>query len=78
MPENNKEKVVGEIAKNSLEKVIISLREYRERQLVDIRTYYQNDKGEWLPTKKGISLNSENYPELKQGVLALEEAIKDF
>lgn len=78
MPDNAKEKIVKEIAKNSLEKIIISLRKYREKDLIDARTYYQDSKGDWLPTRKGISISTEHYDDLKEGVLALEKELEDF
>ena len=78
MPENLKEKVVKEISKNSLEKVVISLREWREKVLIDIRVQYQDDQGKWGFTKKGISLDVSKFEELKQGVLALEKEIANF
>lgn len=79
MAEKNKEQVIKEISKNSLEKIIVSLRNYRGRQLVDVRTYYLREgSNEWLPTKKGVSISTEKYPDLKEAVLLLEEAIRDF
>lgn len=78
MSNNTKEKIIKEISKNSVEKVLISLKEYRDLNLIDIRTYYENQKGEWNPTRKGVSINADKYPELKAGILELEKAIQDF
>lgn len=35
---------------------------------IDIRTYYEDDSGEWLPTKKGIRLHCEMVPTLLEQI----------
>ncbi len=49
---------IGTVQKNSQEEIRINLQNYEGTDLVDVRTYWQNDEGKWLPTKKGISLTS--------------------
>lgn len=46
--------------------VIISLKEFKGRKLIDIRKNFpnQNDKNDLIPTKKGISLNESQLSEL--------------
>lgn len=50
---------IGELEKGK-DKIIISLKEFKGKQYIDIRTYFENQEGEWIPTKKGISLTPEN------------------
>lgn len=54
---------IGEIEKGK-DKIIITVKEFKGRQYIDIRTYFENDAGEWIPTKKGISLTPENLNEI--------------
>ena len=66
------EHVVAEIQRNPTEKLVVQLREYRKRWYIDARIYYLDEEdGEWKPTKKGLSLNDETSPWLRQ---ALEKA----
>ena len=51
---NSEEKVIGEVNKNSKEKIRCLFKTYKGKQLFDIRVYYENDEGTWLPTKKGV------------------------
>jgi len=50
---------IGELEKGK-DKIIISLKEFKGKHYIDIRTYFENQEGEWIPTKKGISLTPEN------------------
>jgi len=59
MPTNSKEKIIKEIAKNDLEKVVLSLRIWRERILIDLRIQYKDKAGIWLNQKLKI-LNWDN------------------
>lgn len=47
---------IGEVEKNSQEVIKVNLQNYEGTDLVDVRTYWENDEGNWIPTKKGISL----------------------
>lgn len=47
---------IGEIPKKEREKIVISVKEYKGFDYLDIRTYFLNDKDEWCFTKKGITL----------------------
>jgi hypothetical protein len=49
------EKTVAEIEKGE-DLVRVMLRDFKGRQYVDARIYYMSETGEWLPTKKGLSL----------------------
>lgn len=48
-------KIIGEIPRNSTEKTIVSISEYKGKTFVDARVYYDAD-GEYKPTKKGITV----------------------
>lgn len=67
---------VFEFDKNSVEKVRVSLTVYKGHELVDIRVYYKNDAGEFLPTRKGLSLSVDLFPELLAGIKKAREKIE--
>lgn len=51
--------LITEVEKNMKERIRVSIEEYRGHQFIDLRIYWQDDRGEWKPSKKGIALNSE-------------------
>jgi Transcriptional Coactivator p15 (PC4) len=68
--------VISKITKNAREVVLLSLSEFKGRRLIDIRVHVPGDQeGEWLPTRKGISLAVTLYPAFKQGLAQLEQAL---
>ena len=49
---------IGEIHKNSREKYVISARQYKGFQFVDVRMFWTDDKGKtWHPSRKGIAIS---------------------
>ena len=46
-----------QIRKNKNEVIRIQLKEYKEHKLIDLRVWYEDEEGEYKPTKKGISFN---------------------
>ncbi len=62
---------IGKIEKNSQEEIRITLQKYKGTDVVDIRTYWQNDVEVWLPTKKGISLT---HHVIKEVIKLLQQA----
>lgn len=70
-------KTVMAFKKNVAEEVRATLQEYKGRHYVSLRIYVENDLGEWVPTKKGLTLTVDLLPELVQAVRLLEaEAIR--
>ncbi|MGH8056282.1 MAG: transcriptional coactivator p15/PC4 family protein [Candidatus Entotheonellia bacterium] len=67
--------LVARISKNPTEEVRISLTSYRGHELVDIRVYFQDDQGEWRPTKRGVSLSVDSFTELRDAVGKVEEML---
>jgi hypothetical protein len=68
--------VFAKVTKNAREVLFFSLSEFRGHRLIDIRVHVPGDKeGEWVPTRKGISLAVGLYPEFKQALARLEEAL---
>lgn len=63
LKEKQMEKQIAQLEKGE-DVVRVALTEFRNRQYIEIRTYYMADDGEWKPTRKGITLN----PDLMQEV----------
>ena len=43
---------IAEMEKDPTEKIFFNLSEYKGKKYADIRIYYEDDEGEWKPTKK--------------------------
>jgi hypothetical protein len=52
-----KDITVGEIIKKDTEKLIIARKEYEGHPYIDIRQFFLSDTGDWLPTKKGVTVS---------------------
>lgn len=65
--------LIGEIQRNEKEKYRISIEEFKGHRFISCRLFFESDKSEWLPTKKGITLNAGNIDEV---IKALQEAGK--
>lgn len=65
--------VVTEMEKGWNEKIVFSLSEFKGKNYADIRIYYEDDEGEWKPTKKGIAIGLDRFQEFKEHLAKLEE-----
>lgn len=63
--------IIAEIEKNSAERIRVSVTDYKGHQFIDCRVYYEDDQGEWKPTRKGIALNNQT---IKNVIEALQKA----
>ena len=71
------DKIIATIPKSDIEEVRILLGEYTGKQRIDIRTWFKNQAGVLMPTKKGVSIPVEKWPELKKALKDLDFQIKD-
>ena len=69
------DELIEQFEKNATEVVRVSLTEYRGRKLVDVRVYYADNEGQYRPTKKGVSLSLDVYPDFKRALAALEKIL---
>ncbi|MCX5806153.1 MAG: transcriptional coactivator p15/PC4 family protein [Proteobacteria bacterium] len=67
---------IGELAKGK-DKIIITLKEFKGKQYIDIRTYFENQEGEWIPTKKGISLTPDSVDDLIKFLNEAKQKVSD-
>jgi hypothetical protein len=47
------------LEKNSVEKLWVQISHYKGSTFLDVRVYFQDDEGEWKPTKKGITVKKD-------------------
>jgi len=67
--------LVQAIDKGLGNRIHIRISEFRERDYLDIRNYYEDDAGEWKPTRKGIAIPVEFYDELMEGLAKAKDTI---
>jgi hypothetical protein len=68
--------VISQITKNAREMVFLSLSEFKGHRLIDIRVHVPGDQeGDWVPTRKGVSLAVGLYPDFKKALAELEQAL---
>ena len=65
---------IGSVGKSAKTEVGIGIREYQQNRFIDIRMYYL-EGGSWLPTRRGVTLPIETYPEFESIVTTLGEAL---
>ena len=46
------------------ERIYVTKNEFKGKTLVHIRVYFQNDSGEWTPTKKGVTFPIEKLDDI--------------
>lgn len=73
--------LIKDIQRNSKEIIRIEVSEFKGRELINIRIWFQSIDGDgnviYKPTQKGVALNIKEFQELKDGILRLEEYIQD-
>jgi hypothetical protein len=65
--------IISKFEKNSKEEVRVSVDEFRGRKLINIRVFYKDAAGEWLPGKQGLALSVDRFRDLVDAVLQLGE-----
>lgn len=68
-------KQVCELSKNSREAIKFSLEEFKGHKLADLRVYCQDEKGNMIPTRKGISIPLSLWPQVRMALSKMEEAM---
>ena len=68
--------IISQVTKNAREVIFLSLSEYKGHRLIDIRVHVPGDQeGDWVPTRKGVSIAVGLYPAFKQALAELEKAM---
>jgi hypothetical protein len=58
-------KILLDMEKGRGEVIRVEVGEFKGRKLLHLRTWYTNEAGELVPTKKGIALTYEQFQKLK-------------
>ena len=69
--------VIADIGKNSREIIRIEVSEFKGRELINLRIWYQHFDGEYKPTQKGITLDIAHYNELKDAITKVGQYLND-
>ena len=70
---------IHSFSKNQDEEIRLSVRKYKGRHFIDLRLWFQSEKGgEYRPSKKGVFFSVEYLPEFKRGVDRLLKAAEKF
>jgi hypothetical protein len=64
---------VAEMEKGWNEKIVFGLSEFKGKKYADIRIYYEDDEGEWKPTKKGVTVSLDRFYEFRENLQKLED-----
>ncbi|XP_078531037.1 activated RNA polymerase II transcriptional coactivator p15 [Lissotriton helveticus] len=56
----------------------VSVRDFKGKVLIDIREYWMDQEGEMKPGRKGISLNPEQWNQLKEQISEIDDAVKNL
>ena len=54
--------------KNPLEEIRVSLTVFKKKKYIDLRVYYKGDDGEYHPSKKGITVSLDLFPDLVEAI----------
>ncbi|XP_018425815.1 PREDICTED: activated RNA polymerase II transcriptional coactivator p15 [Nanorana parkeri] len=54
----------------------VSVRDFKGKVLIDVREYFMDQQGEMKPGRKGISLNPEQWSQLKEQMSDIDDAIR--
>ena len=72
--------IIKDIKRNANEIIRIEVSEFKGRELINIRIWYQAIAGGdvvFKPTQKGVTLNISEFEELKDGIEKLAHYIED-
>jgi len=72
--QENKRRLVGKMKKNARENIEVNLNEFKGTEFVDIRVWFNNEEGEWFPSKRGVSIKANDVPEL---ISILKKSLND-
>lgn len=69
--------IVSSFPKNKYEEVRFQIKEYKGKDLIDIRIWTDVKGAEdKIPTTKGVTMNVSHFPQLKRSILEMEQALK--
>ncbi len=64
---------IGEFANRIGERCKVTLKSYKGKQRVDVRVHFEDEDGEWQPTKKGLNISVDDLPTLRRLITEAEQ-----
>ena len=74
---SREDRVIATFEKNSTEKIEVKIVEWKCQDYLDIRVWYTINGKDFLPSKKGITLNIEVLPKLMQALAKADKVLKE-
>ena len=69
--------VVHSFSKGEDEEVRFGIQKYRGRYYIDVRVWFQESETlEFKPTRKGVSVSVDRFPEIRKGMEKLVEGLE--
>ena len=67
---------IGYLELTPTQKLIFSISSFKGRKYIDIRTWFQDQAGDWKPTKKGIHFSTDKFKNFEKLSKTFSEIIK--
>lgn len=67
---------IGYLELGPTQKLIFSISNFKGRKYIDIRTWFQDQAGDWKPTKKGIHFSTDKFKNFEKLSKIFSEIVK--
>jgi len=68
--------IVHSMKRTENEEVRVSIRSFKDKVYLDLRIFFKSaQSGEWIPSKKGLTLSTELISSLREGLEKAEQAL---
>ena len=64
------------LEKNKAEQYRLFVDDYGGHSCVNLRVFWRGDDGEWRPSRKGLCVRTERWPELRQALGELDKRMR--
>ena len=68
--------LIDKFTKNASEEIQTSYNQFNGNDLLDIRIFYEDESGKYKPSRKGISLNVNQLPQLEKAIQKAKEFLE--
>ena len=71
-------KIIAEWRRNDRETVRVSLGQFKDQPIVDVRVWWRNDAGELRPSRRGLTLSVRHLPTLARALADAEQNAREL
>jgi hypothetical protein len=64
------------LQENPFERIELAVWRYRGRTYVDIRLYFHTEAGAWAPTRKGVTIGLDDWPDFMDAIAVLDGCVR--